>query len=210
MMSKLLFTHRYGVFIDSENNFSETLNDIFRLENLRFQNPENVIFSYLNINSVHNKFPGLTNLVSEHIDILKVADTKLGASFPTAQFLMPGFYKPFRLDVTANSAGLLVYVKGSLPARELQTYKLPFDIQAIPFEIYLRKESSFGRLQFETKQSNNVSFINDYDFRNLLKRNNCVKGDGSCIDLLNLTKSKYSFKFSTTFETALTPYMFNA
>ena len=91
MMSKLLFTHRYGVFIDAENNFSETLNDIFRLENLRFQNPENVIFSYLNINSVCNKFPGLTNLVSEHIDILKVADTKLGASFPTAQFLMPVF-----------------------------------------------------------------------------------------------------------------------
>ena len=53
---------------------------------------------------------------------------------------MPGFHKPFRLDVTANSRVLLVYVKGSLPARELQGYKLPFDIQAISFEINLGKE----------------------------------------------------------------------
>ena len=47
---------------------------------------------------------------------------------------MPGFHKQFRMDVTANSGGLLVYDKGSVPARDLQNYKLPFDIQAIPFE----------------------------------------------------------------------------
>lgn len=35
---------------------------------------------------------------------------------------------------------LLVYANGSLPAREPQAYKLPFDIQALPFEINLRKE----------------------------------------------------------------------
>ena len=53
---------------------------------------------------------------------------------------MPGFHKLFRLDVTANSGGLLVYIKGSLPVRELQAYKLPCDIQRISFEINLRKE----------------------------------------------------------------------
>ena len=53
---------------------------------------------------------------------------------------MPGFHKLFRLDVTANSGSLLVYVKGSLPVRELQAYKLPCDIQRISFEINLRKE----------------------------------------------------------------------
>ena len=76
----------------------------------------------------------------EHVDILIVAETKQDTSFPAEQFLMPGFHKPFRLDVTANSRVLLVYVKGSLPARELQGYKLPFDIQAISFEINLGKE----------------------------------------------------------------------
>ena len=50
------------------------------------------------------------------------------------------FHKPFRLDVTANSGVFLIFVKGTLPARELQEYKLPFDIQAIPFETDLWKE----------------------------------------------------------------------
>ena len=87
-------------------------------------------------NSVPNKVFGLTNLVFEHVDILVVAETKLDTSFLP---LMSGFYKPFRLDVTKNSWGLLVYDKRSLPARELQDYKLPFDIQSIPFEINLRR-----------------------------------------------------------------------
>ena len=77
------------MFIDAENNSSETLNDIFKWENLRVQNPKNVIFSYLNINFVRNKCSGLTYLVFEHVDILIVAETKLYTSFPTAQFLMP-------------------------------------------------------------------------------------------------------------------------
>ena len=82
-------------------------------------------------------------MILEHVDILIVAETKQDTSFPTAQFLIQGFHKPFRLDVTANSRVLLVYVKGSLPARELQGYKLPFDIQAISFEINLGKERWF-------------------------------------------------------------------
>ena len=53
---------------------------------------------------------------------------------------MAGFHKPFPLYVTANSGGLIVYVKGSLPSREFQAYKLLFDIQAIPFEINQRNE----------------------------------------------------------------------
>ena len=40
---------------------------------------------------------------------------------------------------------------------------------------------------------------------NLLKYNTCFKGDGSCTDLI-LTNCKYSFKFSTTFETGLSDH----
>ena len=88
---------------------------------------------------MRNKFSGLTKLVFEHVNILIIAETKLDTSFPTAQFLMPGFHKPFRLDVTTSSGGLLAYVKRSLPGRELEAYKLQFNIQPIPFEINLEK-----------------------------------------------------------------------
>ena len=87
--------------IDAENSSSETLNDSFKLENLRVQNLKIVIFSYLKKkNSVHNTFSGLTNLVFEHVDILIVAETKLDTSFLP---LMPGVHKPIPLDVTTNS-----------------------------------------------------------------------------------------------------------
>ena len=48
-----------------------------------FRNHKNVIFSYLNINSVRNKFDNL-KLVDELVDILYVVETKIGNSFPTS------------------------------------------------------------------------------------------------------------------------------
>ena len=149
------------MFMDAENNsFENSLNYIFKLENLRIQNPKNVTFSYLNINSVHNKFSGLTNLVCEHDDNLIVVETKLDTSFPTAEFLIPGFHKPLRFDVTANCRGLSVYVRGCLPARELQAYKLPFDIQAIPLEINLRKEKWLFIGIYKPPSQNSQYFLN--------------------------------------------------
>ena len=82
----------------------------------------------MNINFERNKVSGLTNLIFEHVDILIVAETKLDTSLPTAQFFMPGFHKPFWLDAAANSGGLLLFDKVSIRVRELQAFKLPFDI----------------------------------------------------------------------------------
>ena len=107
---------------------------------LNFHKVSHYILSYLNVNTVCNKFSGLTNLVFEHVNILIVTEAKLYNSPLTAQFLMSGFHKTFRLDVTVDSEGLLVYVKGPLLARKLKTYKISFDIQATSFEINLRKE----------------------------------------------------------------------
>ena len=73
--------------------------------------------SYLNINSVRNKFKNMSSLISENVDNLIVPETKLDSSFQTAQFLIPGFHHPFRLDISRQSGGLLVYVKGSISAK---------------------------------------------------------------------------------------------
>ena len=73
--------------------------DISEMKNLRLKNPKNIIFSYLNINSVRNKFKNMSSLILGNVDILIVAETKLDSSFPTAQFLIPGFHYPFRLDI---------------------------------------------------------------------------------------------------------------
>ena len=82
----------------------------------------------------------MSSLISENVDILIVTETKLNSSFPTAQFLIPGFYHPLRLDINRRSGRLLVYVKGSISARVLTSFSTPADTQIIVFEINLRKE----------------------------------------------------------------------
>ena len=120
----------------------------------RLQNPKNIIFSYININSIRNKFGSLCNLTLSRVDILSIAETKLDYFFPNAQFLIPNFHQPFPLDISRNSGGLLVSVRYSIPARNLSNYRLPPDIQAIPFEINLRKE----KWSFRSVSLNNQYF----------------------------------------------------
>ena len=110
------------------------------MKKLRLKNPKNIIFLYLNINSVRSKFKNISSLISENVDILIVAKTKLESSFPTTQFVIPDFRHPFRLDIKRRSGCLLVYVKGLIPAGVLTSFSSPADIQIIVFEINLRKE----------------------------------------------------------------------
>ena len=109
------------------------------LKAVPLQNPNNIIFSYININSVRYKFGSLCSLIPSHADTLSIAETKYDYSFPNAQFLISNFYQTFRLDINGNSGGLLVFLRSSIPAGMSSNYRLPPNIH-IPFEINLRKE----------------------------------------------------------------------
>ena len=50
-----------------------------------------VIFSHLNINPIRNKFENLEEVVSNHVDILVITETKIDKSFRTAEFMIEGF-----------------------------------------------------------------------------------------------------------------------
>ena len=68
-----------------------------------------LIIAYLNINSIRNKIDFLRPMISESIDVLILAETKLDNTFPASQFVIEGFMKPFRYDRNQNGDGLLVY-----------------------------------------------------------------------------------------------------
>ena len=110
------------------------MSGLSNLKAVHLQNPKNINLSYININSIRNKFGSFCSLISSHVNILSIAETKLDYSFPNAQFLIPNFHQPFRLDINRNSGGLLVFVRSSIPARMLSHYRLPPDI---PILIYL-------------------------------------------------------------------------
>ena len=48
---------------------------------LRLSNPENLTLSYLNVNSIRNKFDNLREIIKQNVDVLAVAKTKIDASF---------------------------------------------------------------------------------------------------------------------------------
>ena len=50
-----------------------------------------------------------------------------------------------------------------------------------------------------------IEFLDSNSFTNLIKRNTCFKGKGSCIDLI-LTNRKFSFKFTSTYETGISDH----
>ena len=61
----------------------------------------------------------LSDLIKGYIDILFMSETKIHSSFPTPQFLIPGFLPPFRLDRSKNGGGLLLYVREDILAMEV-------------------------------------------------------------------------------------------
>ena len=170
-----------GEFIDTKisGNNEQSGMDSFKV--VRLQNPKNINFSYIHINSIRNKFRSLCSLISSHVDILSIAETKLDYSFPNAQFLIPNFCQPFRLGISRNSGGLLVFVRSSIPARMLSNYRLPSDIQAIPFEINLRKEKWLFISVYKPPSLNNQYFCDSLsellDFYSSIYDNKVVFGD---------------------------------
>ena len=116
------------------------MNSLDGLKSLRIRNHSNITFSYLNINSIRKKLDDLKLIINENVDILCIAETKIDESFPIAQFLWSGYHKPYRLDISDKQGGLLIYIKAHLPSRLLSNHISPKDIQAIPFELNLRKE----------------------------------------------------------------------
>ena len=74
------------------------------------------------------------------VDILIAAETKIDVSFPAAQFRAEGYHKPYPLDVSEKSGGILVYIDSSIPSRQLHCGNLNLPIQEVPFEINLRTD----------------------------------------------------------------------
>ena len=94
------------------------------LSDLRRTNPANLNFCYLNINSVRNKFTDFQEIINGNVDVVSIAETKIDASFPSAQFVLEGYHSPYRLDISSRGGGILVYVKPSILSRRLSCENL--------------------------------------------------------------------------------------
>ena len=69
------------------------------------------------------KFEQLKLLIANYLDVLVIEETELDPSFPTEQFLIEGYSKPYRLDRNQHGEGVITYVREDIPSKELNKHK---------------------------------------------------------------------------------------
>ena len=129
-------------------NFKECLKDI------RQNNLNRPILGQLNINSIRNKFSFLASQIGNNLDALLISETKLDGTSPTAQFLLDGFKKPYRLDRCSKGGGLLLFVRDDISSRLLTEYKTPTNVECIFIEISIRKKNWLLCCSYNPHKSN--------------------------------------------------------
>ena len=114
------------------------------LSNLRIKNKDRIIVGHLNINSLEKKFDPLVSLVQGNLDIFLCSETKIDSSFPPGQFLIDGYWCPFRRDRdprgVTRGGGILLYVRDDIACKEIKVNTLPNDIECLLIEVKLRKK----------------------------------------------------------------------
>ena len=163
------------------------------------------------MNSIKNKFENLREIIKQDVDVLAVAETKMDASFPSAQFFLGGYHSPYRLDISRKNGCLLVYVKATIPSPQLSLPKFQFRIQALPFELNLTKEkwlvisiyrppldslsrfleSLTGIIDFFSSVYNNFIIMGDFNAQPL---DSAMKDFIKVNGLINLIKGNACFK----------------
>ena len=64
---------------------------------------------------------------------------KIDNTFLVSQFCVPGYSVPFRLGLTGNEGGIMLYVKEHISCRMLSKFTFEKKIEAFATEINLRK-----------------------------------------------------------------------
>ena len=127
--------------IDSNTtSVCKDITDLIEIDPLckkKFKNPK---IGYLNINTLQNKIVDLRS-IAQDIDFtfLAIAETKLNNSYPSAQFIIDGYYNPneFRRDRPYNNGGgLIIFIKKGIPCKRLRKFEHE-DIEAIIVEMHI-------------------------------------------------------------------------
>ena len=96
----------------------------------------------------------MSSQITKYVDILLLSETKLDDSFPTAQFLLNGFCKPYRLDRSSNGGGILLYVRDDIPSRLLTDYKIKDNLELFFVEVNIRKKKWLLGCSYNPHKSN--------------------------------------------------------
>ena len=83
------------------------------------------MIGYININSLREKIVSLREVLSKApIDMVRVDETKLDASFPDHQFKISGYqFPPFRRDRSSKGGGKMVFVRKGFFVKQMKNFE---------------------------------------------------------------------------------------
>ena len=156
----------------------------------------------------------LANLIQNTIDILMVSETKLDVSFPSGQFIIPGYGTPYRLDRTDKGGGILLYVREDIPSKMLD---FKSDIEAFFIEINLRKVKWLLSCSYNPSKSTITSHLDklgyfliaaniNYDKILLLGDFNAEANEKPMIEFCHINSFKHLMKSPTCFKNPNNPF----
>ena len=68
-----------------------------------------------------------------------VTETKLDSSFPSGQFLIDRFAKPFHRDRNKNGGGVMIFFRDGIPSKEIKVNFLSSNVECLFIELNIRK-----------------------------------------------------------------------
>ena len=97
---------------------------------------------------------------SKNVDVLFITEIKIESSFPTNQFLIPGYSKSFRFHRNRNGRGIPLSTRQDIPCKKLTMHKRLDDIEGTFAKINLQKtKSCFLRYVIHLLKQMNISLI---------------------------------------------------
>ena len=156
-----------GPLIDASTTSQEYEKNInVTLKRLRHSHLNNVIVSYLNIQFHQEKVLVIQIKQYMEIFIFFVQQKRNQMNlFPIVSSYI-SIISPYRLDIADKKGGLMVFVKSHILSR-LNDFKIPSNIQIIPFEINLRKKKCLVASIYNTPSQKKIYFL--WYLTNLLK-----------------------------------------
>ena len=82
--------------------------------------PNKLKIAHINIKSIRSTLDLLSDqIIKGNVDILMIYETEIAESFQVCQFEISGFNTPCRVDRDQKCGGILLYIRGDLPAKPL-------------------------------------------------------------------------------------------
>ena len=126
------------------------------MHDLRLNSPRNLLFGYLNVNSLRNKIIDLREIISYlQLNYFVLSETKINDSFPPAQFDMSGYEIRAKRDRDGVGGGIMEYVRMGEICKRLKDFETTIN-ESICSELLISKKKWFCMCIYRPANYNNL------------------------------------------------------